>query len=190
MKRGDKTSIKLEGKKYPAIYLGRGRFTKAYIVQTNNGPYVVLFGEDCTKDVMALWGDKTNPHVPKIWRYDDNIYLMPYYRPLTKDYEHAWREFKVLYTVWGESRRDKNGMFIGNIDEGYKRIDRFITLLETRYKKYISNGIIEALRSIYDTVVNCGSDCMFEFSPRNLSVDSKDQLVLRDIVFMVSAIKR
>ena len=188
MKHGDLVDIKLDNKKYKGVFLGKGRFSKAYLIKTNKGSYVILYGEDCIKDVLALWGDKSNPHEPKIWRYGTNIYLMPYYRPLTKDFEHAWREFKVLHTVWAKPMTETDDYrFLPSytIDFSYKRIDRFIHLLETEYKKYISQGIIEALKNIYDTVVNCGPNISFEFAPRNLGVDNNGKLVLRDIAFII-----
>jgi hypothetical protein len=192
MRRREKTYIRLDGKQYSAWYLGKGSFTKAYVILISKGPYVILYGEDCTKEVLALWGDKSNPHCPKIWRYDSNIYIMPYYRPLTPEYRIAWKQYTVLKKIWNYVNQPKyeDGKFYKDNSYilGYMLVDRFIR--ECEKNSSINRALIDALQNIYDTVINCGSDCMFEFAVRNLGVDKKDRLVLRDIAFMISAVKR
>lgn len=186
MRRGDKVYIKLDDKKHLAIFLGQGDFSKAYLIQTNKGPYVITYGDDCTKEVIALWGDKSNPHVPKIWRYDTNIYLMPYYKPLTKEYRVAWNQYITLKKVLEAVRRsyiNRVGINDYRKDDGYRVIDEFITFL-CSHQKNINSALCDALKDICDTCTNCGSNIMFEFAPRNLGVDNKGRLVLRDIVFL------
>ena len=175
MRKGQRVVIKLDGNKYSAIYLGKGLFSKAYIVQTSNGPYVLLYSTDYIKEVLALYADKSNPHVPKIWRYDTNIYLMPYYRPLTLKYRVAWKEYRTLEKLW---KRAKYKSIIG-----YQAIEEFISLC--KLSPHISKNIVAALQEIYDVSLNYGQDILFEIAPRNLGVNNNGQLILRDICFVI-----
>ena len=178
--------IELEdGHKVMTTYLGQGRFSTSW----RNGERVYLINKaeelDYAKEIArdAFAGD-ANPHLPEChregWLEDKQVFSMPFYSKLTGKDSKAWSQYKDLKSCWEKVFR---GQPYGSSARGVDLMDQFIEQVD-------DDGLKEALQFLRDACCNYGDDYLFEFSPRNLGVSSKGELILRDVVFNREALPK
>jgi hypothetical protein len=174
MKRGEKTVVEVDGVKYPATYIGRGKFSRTFRV----GDRVVYYTKgDCTKEVLAMFGERRT-HLPEIIRHNDvvvydkhwrekdrwQVYSSPYYRDVTAKDKEAWRLVNILRGVWLSISIDK------------------FSLEFLRLRKDIPRSIVRDLEYIYEVSKNCGDKIYFDLHRKNFGVNEYGTLIFRDVI--------
>ena len=155
-------------------YIGKGLFSTAYLKEDQK---TVLVKSCCPiKEAIALGFFPESKLFPRIKRidYDEySTYELPYYSKSgylkNVTYEPHRKLYKELRNLFEDIR-------IQPYDYGLLRNK----LYEHISSKHFRTIMIDAL----DGCTNYGSDIGFEFTPRNLKVDSKGRLVLLDCFFM------
>jgi hypothetical protein len=181
MRRGEKTIVEVDGVKYPATYIGRGKFSRTFRV----GDRVVYYTKgDCAKEVLAMFGERRT-HLPEIIRHNDvvvygkhwrekdrwYVYSSPYYRDVMAKDKEAWRLINLLQRVWIDALNDRS---LGTPN------DKFFEFLRSR--KDVPRSIVRDLEYIYEVSQNCGSEIDFDLHRKNFGVNEYGTLIFRDAV--------
>lgn len=175
-KRGDPKKIIVNDLELIASYLGKGLFAKAYRVDDR----VYIFATDPMKDAIAeirrYEGQGENPHIPLVERIGmdertgDNIYLMPYYEPLSAKHKSAWNHARII--------QREHERLIGQLGFNYTGYALADTL---RNGEGFPKSLADAIEEMSNWALNYGTPGM-EFNKANLSV-SDGKLILRDVLF-------
>jgi hypothetical protein len=190
------------GKPIVASYLGRGQFAEAWDYMEGRTRYVLMLVKDCKmKEALALWAPKKK-HIPRVEHLgsltsssafgnesEKEVYRMPWYEKLSAvNHPEAWAQYKILFQAredaWREVCNKKTTRSITN--HGTEICHRTVELVTGKVPKSLSDALYE----IADAGANYGSSICMEFAPRNLSVDKKGNLVLRDILFDLELVQR
>ncbi len=153
--------------------LGRGAFTKAYLM--DNGK-VFLKSQCPAKEVMGLGWFPECSLFPVVESTNEiGEYIMDYLPRVTAPskqlnaHSHAlYKELRKLY-----------------VQPGYQNWYGVLSDLSDEFEEE-RDYLLEAL----DALANYGNDICFEISPRNISCDSAGNLILADVFFFHSALKR
>jgi hypothetical protein len=181
MRRGEKAIVEVDGVKYPATYIGRGKFSRTFRV----GDRVVYYTKgDCAKEVLAMFGERRT-HLPEIIRHNDvvvygkhwrerdrwQVYSSPYYRDVTAKDKEAWRLINLLQRVWIDALNDR---FSGT--QSYK----FFEFLWSR--KDVPRSIVNDLEYIYEVSKNYCDEIYFDLHRKNFGVNEYGTLIFRDVI--------
>ena len=186
MKRGDLKLIQVDGKEYPAIYLGCGRYCRAFLVEET--VYCFVRAEEHMKECVSMWCD-SSPHIPPIERHDPvngvytQVYSMPYYRNIQASDKEAWEILKTLQKAHSRAVAESPGsIYLFGADINRK----IINLVRTQ----IPDSVVEALENLADAACNYGCGVLMEFGRRNIGVDSEGRIVFRDVLFDAEKLNR
>jgi hypothetical protein len=174
------------GKKIEVTRIGRGQWSTAY--RHGRDVYLVTReSKDYSKHIMAeayrrLPSNRHLPHIREIERLNGSYrFKMPFYPRLMSKDDKAWRTFKDLRElanrVWMTNNFTKDGW----MERGY-------SLMCSVRDKVKDRALRNALDSIIDASMDYAETYWFEFSPRNLGVGSKGQLVLMDPIYNMYAV--
>lgn len=167
MRKNEPRTLLIDGTEIPAHYISQGMFCKAY--RSGNRVYLLCTG-DYSKECIALFCDKTIPHIPHITRHeplvergkDYQIYSMPFYRKLTTKDKKAYRQWKTLPTI------------IRSYSEASTYVDS--------EQNNTPESVREAIRELIGAFCNYDIDGMLlEFNKSNVGVNEQTgDLILRD----------
>jgi len=168
--------------------IGKGAFSTAYrnedvvrvVVKWRKGRKQM----DYAKQALAFFAG-TGKHIPQIERLDFGddweVYELPFYQRLTKDFATAWKQFQTLRKLW-----QKNQVCFQQ--SRYARIEKFLEMVK---ESNLPASLVEDLESIIIAFSTFGEDAfLLEFSARNLAVDSDGNLILLDIGFNPAALEK
>lgn len=199
-----------EPNSYRLSRIGRGKFTTAYLIQTNLnhaldpdvGKVILLTMSGCN-DKELLWmaandhvndelprsSSNRNPHLPEITRLgmmvapdDRTVTMMPHYKaPLRKaDSAQAWKDLTWLKRAWAEILNART--FTTGSPKKFGS-DFTYALVQRLAAEQPKSELVAALTSLHDHACNYGHDYFFEFSPRNLATDEQGNLILLDVIY-------
>jgi hypothetical protein len=177
-----------------ADFLGRGHFAEAYMA----GSYVyLLVNGDSMKEALCQWCDP-RPHLPEItdlgesvsgsWgkTVERKVYRMLWYAKLEKTrHPKAWAQFRALEKLMAEACADIQHKYRDDNRFGFGRygFETMQLLCRKAHAAKLPRALCQALDDLCDAASLYGSGCMFEFSRRNLGVDTRGRLILRDVLF-------
>lgn len=159
------------------VLIGRGAFTKAYLnTETNR---VTLKSSCPIKECMAFGWFPESTLFPALTSVVSEVYEMDHYPKFRIGSLNAegLAQYRALHKLYQTRRIPRNPH--DSYSYWYKRF-------ETELEGELSQLMCEAL----DACANCGSDIAFECSPRNVSFDAEGGLVLMDVFYSLSALKR
>lgn len=189
MRKGQWTTIKLDGQRLDAEYLGKGKFATAYRV----GSDVLLYvRRGCYgKEILAHCAE--SPHIPPCERvetqngppgvdWDINVYRMPFYEGLRPRTE-AWAIMKEL-------QRAREAAYTELIKEpSMVRYEGVTVNYQVWTTAQVPDSVREALKILTDTAANWGSGYMFDaFNKANLGQDAEGRIILRDVLYDAEAV--
>lgn len=157
--------------------IGQGTFTTAY---KKNSTTVLLKSDDVVKECMSLGGFPSSNYFPKLKRLEINDDGISIYE--SKLYEKVRSPKKQLkeshYEIYKQLLQlDWYYSF------GYENILEGIDFIK------IPSYLKEHLRHAVYSLVNYGTDVIFEISPRNIATTPTGQLILLDCFFMQYQLK-
>lgn len=168
-----------------AKQIGRGEFSKVYEIPSDS-EYVYIIAKDWAKEMLCDSWVSDNPHLPEIEKLgdvgDSYLYKMRRYSKLTKQHTQAWQDYLKLRRI-GKRYDFWQYMSRGSMDY-YKYCYDLVN------DERLPETIKDALENLLDYATNYDYNMMLEFTPRNLSVDSKGNLILRDVLFFPALLKR
>jgi hypothetical protein len=176
----------------PASQIGKGKFSTAYRVDNTDIVYILTKTQNDTANdnTKEIYTHIESIHVPYMSTVDTevymprigfcNVYESRYYAPLTAASKIAWRDYNALKKAWNHIFDESRELLHRN-DMLYAICGNFIAYLEKN--QIVSAELIRALELIESWSSAFGPNFLFEFSPRNLKVDSHGNLILLDIVF-------
>ena len=172
----------MDGRQYPAKYIGKGHFSKVFRV----GDRVVYYTRgDCAKEVLAMFQYDRMAHLPEIIRHDNinsrrgtewYVFSSPFYRNVTTKDSSAYRIMKNLISL---TRQFNSEIFDSNI-KGLERMRAF----EVYVRGSVPHSISKALQEIIDVSSNCGDNIGFDFHKKNFGVNTYGTLIFRDPVYV------
>lgn len=169
------------GKEVHCQWLGKGMFCQAW--QNKNDVYLIVDSvNDPSKEILcSIYKEEGKvKHLPgcqRIDTYGDKyVYLMPYYRNITAKDKEAWKQYREL-----KNFRESISSFAHKCQH-----DVNLEVLKFIPKSPIRN----ALELLLNWSTNYGDQIGWEFSPRNLGVDSRGNLILRDVMFDCEKIEK
>lgn len=183
--RASKSVVVVDGKQYPAKYIGKGKYSRVFRV----GDRVVYYTRgDCTKEVMAQFQYDRMAHLPELIRHDNinssrgtewYVFSSPYYRDVTTKDRSAYTLMKEIIRSINRYRQAL-----------YLRGERGIDLMREQVQgmkedKVVPNSVIKALQEIVDVGSNCGSDVWFDFHKKNFGVNEYGTLIFRDPMYVL-----
>lgn len=159
--------------------IGKGMFTKCFLKDSET---VLLVSTDPIKECMAFGWFPDNDLFPVIERIDiddgRSMYEMEYYprvSSLKNSLEPAQYEiYKTLRSLESipPETRDNDAFYWWH----------------NEFDKIEDEELREAMKGALDGCANCGTDIMFEISPRNVAVKN-GKLILLDCFFKCSLIR-
>lgn len=176
MKRGDMRTINIEGNPLLVEYLGKGHYCTAW--RHKNNVFLFVKGDYLKEPLLSLQGMK---HIPKLEQLESSndalIYKTLFYPNITAKDKKAWGHYKSLSEALENARKQ--------IQEkhGWQRLQSYGHEINNFVAEQFSGSLGTALKELVYEACNYGSGVTFEFAPRNLGVDSKGNLVLRDVLF-------
>jgi hypothetical protein len=178
-----KEKIVVDGKEYPAKYIGRGSYSRVYRV----GDRVVYFTRgDCGKEVLAMYQYERIAHLPYLVRHENittvrgtwYVFSSPYYRNVKRSDTSAYRMMKqIIYSV----RRFQHVLYMRGLRDVYLMQAIVDTMVED---SEVPKSVIRALREIVDVASNCGEGVHFDLVPKNFGVNEYGTLIFRDPIFV------
>lgn len=171
--------------------IGAGMFAIAYEALDFTFPgfvnpiiLVSKFDNEYSKEVMChVSGDSLFPIIETLGydKTDKKVYIMEKYKPLKKAdaTPDAWKNYQLLNKAW------KKFLYSGRrleVEAYAYNNDIIDDLPDGELKESVQN--LESWAGAY------GSDYAFEFNKGNLALDNNGNLILRDPVFSVKAMKK
>lgn len=170
---------KVEGK-----YIGKGSFSKAYLVQDK--VYIINYNDDPSKECLAMFCQGYSKHIPVIeylghTNKGKQVFSMPYYKKLTTKHKTAWAQGKEIrqYLVRAPYNPSLKKPWLYH-EWILKNLEALNVPIELK----------EAISTIVENAKNYGDDCLLEANKANLGVDNDGNLILRDILCFESSIKQ
>jgi hypothetical protein len=172
--------------------IGKGQFSRAYKAIDSDQVYILTKTNDdsANDNTKEIYTHIESPHVPYMNTIDTevyvprigycNLYESRFYGKLTAANTAAWRDYQALRKAWNHTMKESYAL-LRTVDMWHAVCENFIRYLEEH--AIVSDEIIRALDLIHTWSSAYGSSFLFEFSPRNLKVDSNGNLILLDIVF-------
>jgi hypothetical protein len=192
--------IEVDGKKYPAKYIGKGQFSRVFRV----GDRVIYYTKgDCSKEALATWQYDRMAHLPEIVRHENitmpnrsvwYVFSSPYYRNVTMKDKSAWLDMKNLvreFGAWWDQERGYQYQAYGRVRMDIYVMQRFVDYLNTdEVRKLpqtirVRGSIVKALQEIVSVVSNCDSKAGFDFQKSNFGVNEYGTLIFRDPVYVM-----
>lgn len=179
--RSTKSIITVNGRQYPAKYIGKGQYSKVYRV----GDRVVYYTRgDCAKEVLAMFQYNRMAHLPELIRHENittvrgvwYVFSSPYYRNVTTKNSSAYRIMKNLISLTNQF----NSEIFGSNIKGLERMQAF----EVYVRGSVPRSISKALQEIVNISSNCGGDVGFDFHKKNFGVNEYGTLIFRDPVYV------
>ena len=186
------TTVEVDGFKFPAKYIGKGKYSKVYRV----GNRVVYYTRgDCAKEVLAMFQYDRIAHLPEIVRHDDvfgyhgrrwYVFSSPYYRNVTKKDKSAWLLRKKIIDWYDVFYRQHMRVGMG---QRYPTGVKLMADIVNDFKKsdVVPYSVVRALQKIVDIASNCGyGDMGFDFHRQNFGVNEYGTLIFRDPFYVYS----
>lgn len=184
MKRGQPLIVEIDGRRYPAKFLGKGAYSRVY--QVGNRAVMYTKG-DCAKEVLAMFLYDRLAHLPEIVRHDNvrtnrsywYVFSSPIYRDVTKKDKSAYELMHKMITFYNR--------YGGDAPLGVDGMQYFVNRMEEAvvggYKNYLfPRSVITAMQALVDVSSNCGGKISFDIHKKNFGVNQYGTLIFRDIV--------
>lgn len=182
--RQSKSVIEVDGREYPAKYIGKGRYSKVFRV----GDRVIYYTRgDCSKEVLAMYQYNRMAHLPELIRHENitmpsravwYVFSSPFYRNVTAKDKSAWELMTKILRVYA-------GAFNWAYDKGYRGIDLMQVIVGViRGYGSLPHSAIKAMEEIVQVSSKCGSDVGFDFHKKNFGVNEYGTLIFRDPVYV------
>jgi len=188
MKRGQITTITVNGERIRAEYLGKGHFSTGYRV----GDLVYLFTKD--DPLKEATTHMSGVHVPivKYVDYTSNrngdeieIYTMPYYENITAAHKTAWAIFRILTSLLRDSNteiiQEQGWLKFNRKRDNYKVFARLVEKAEQDNR--IPDSVVDSLDRMYSWAINYGESVGIEMGKRNIGVDNEGNIIFRDVLY-------
>ena len=189
-----KVTIQVDGKMYSAKYIGKGQYSRAYLV----GDRVVLYTKgDCAKEVLAMYQYDRMAHLPELIQHNFirggqygrgellwYVFSTPYYRNVTRKDTSAWNLMRCIIEYWNEywrSERNYQYQAYGRVRVNAEVMQKFVEFLK---ENEIRRSVIKALQELVDVSRNCGNDIGFDFKKNNFGVNEYGTLIFRDVIWV------
>lgn len=148
-----------------------GSFSKVYIADND---VMIQTEEGCNDKECLMFANQSRSYknLPVVERlsYDNNLYWMPRYMPITGN-KVANKQRRTLQTLWDAVYNNNK----------YDRLNDFNNAVQS---SDLPDMLKESVDMLTGWIANYGSDCYcFEFTPRNLAQDADGNLILLDIFF-------
>ena len=173
--------IEVDGKFYKAKYIGKGMYSKVFLV----GDRVVYYTRgDCGKEVLAQFQYDRIAHLPYMVRHENittvrgiwYVFSSPYYRNVKKSDRSAWELMNKVI-------RHYNAIFRKyNQSEGIYLMCAVVD--EMRKYKELPHSVIKALQEIVNVASNCGNKVGFDLHKKNFGVNEYGTLIFRDPIYV------
>lgn len=179
------TEIEVDGKEYPAKFIGKGQFSLVFRV----GDRVVYYTRgDCGKEVLAQYQYDRMAHLPELIRHENitmpnrstwYIFSSPFYRNVTTKDRSAWELMKKVIRAY-------TGAHYVAYGQGLRDIDLMLAIVNImKQSKVLPNSIIKALYEVVDVSSNCGRQGVsFDLHNKNFGVNEYGTLIFRDPVYV------
>lgn len=187
MRRGDIADIAIDGRQYKALFVGRGVYSKTFLLCTQTECIVVYYTKnDCTKEALSLLSRKVK-HIPRVRAHHPvviksvvyNVYTSPYYRDVTKRDILAWRHYDEMKKLYNSYR----SIAWKDISKGYEFVCGFVEYMKS--VGTLPESLIEAFNVVLLLVINCDGTVYVDIKKNNFGVDDNGNLVLRDVFFIL-----
>ena len=179
--------------------LGKGMFHTCYLDPKTQQVYSITIERDMASDYSKeiLSNCDANPHIPPVEAlgYLDNsdrrVYCMPHYQPIRAAHKTAWNLLKSLE----QARADAWNAIYSREVATHKMRGTDIGYLVNQLTCGVMDrpGVPQSLKDALDILrgesANYGSSYIFEFSRRNVMVDSTGNLILLDVLFDMEALE-
>jgi hypothetical protein len=184
MRKGEGREITLDKRKHWAEYLGKGRYSTAFLL----GRDVIIYTRRGDNGKEILTHCRPSPHIPVCERievqdgprgadWDIYVYKMPLYQPIRPGSE-AWACMKEL----ARAREEAYTEFI--TEQHMVRYNGAVVNYAVQTRAKVSDSVREALEELTNRAADWGSSYMFDaFRRPNLNQDDEGRIILRDVLY-------
>lgn len=177
-------TIEVDGRRYPAKYIGKGQYSRVYRV----GDRVIYYTRgDCSKEVLSMYQYDRMTHLPEIIRHENitrvpgetwYVFSSPYYRNVTMKDKSAYELMKEIIRVSGEA-------FSEGYRQGFRGLDLMLLIVSIMKRSpEIPRSVVKAMQEIVDVTSNCGDAVGFDLHRGNFGVNEYGTLIFRDPVYV------
>lgn len=180
--RVSKSVVVVDGKSYPAKYIGKGQYSRVFRV----GDRVVYYTRgDCAKEVLAQFQYDRMTHIPEIIRHDNinssrgtewYVFSSPWYKDVRKSDTSAYTLMRKILDINNHFSFLVSGEKLQDIE----RMQAF----EVYARGKVPHSVSKALREIVDVSANCGDKVGFDLHKKNFGVNEYGTLIFRDPVYV------
>jgi len=178
-----KSVVEVDGKLYPAKYIGKGHYSKVFRV----GDRVIYYTRgDCSKEVLSMYLYDRMAHLPDLTRHENittargiwYVFSSPFYRDIKRSDTSAWELMKEII-------RYNSAYHDIAYREGHRgrELMRLIVIMMKDYSS-LPKSVIKALDEIAEAAMNCGDNVGFDFHKKNFGVNEYGTLIFRDPIYI------
>ena len=194
MRKGQSVVIDLDHRRRPAIFLGAGRFTNAFLINRSD---VILFSHfgDCSKEIIQACNHRRqNKHIPKMEKidvisgprnadWDVHIYKSRFYNPVEGGSAASEMAKAITQARIKASNANRGGLQMLNTGRCYE-VNCFVAS-----NAQVPAPLRDALQELADTATNWENYLFDDFKPHNCGQDLSGRLILLDPLFSAQLIE-